>query len=341
MLLRRLYYGVKPFIPWTARMALRRVLARRTLRRSGDVWPILPSSSRPPAGWRGWPEGKSFAFILTHDVEDRVGLSQVETLARLEMEEGFRSSFNFVPEGDYRVGSALRNWLIENGFEVGVHGLYHDGKLYSSQAVFETRAKKINEYLREWDARGFRSPLMHHNLEWIHQLDIDYDASTFDTDPFEPQPDGVGTVFPYWISRPDGGGYAELPYTLVQDSTLFNVLQRRDIQTWTTKAEWTAAQGGMVLLNSHPDYMDFAGTGLDPRQYPMHLYRDFLRAVKSRFAGAYWHALPCEVADWIRPNGQRSVIERRRNAGKRSSTSPDSRALETAAAFGRIEPSAR
>jgi len=34
---------------------------------------------------------------------------------------------------------------------------------------------------------GFSLPSMHHNLEWIGELDIEYDASTFDTDPFEPQ----------------------------------------------------------------------------------------------------------------------------------------------------------
>ena len=32
-------------------------------------------------------------------------------------------------------------------------------------------------------------------------LNIAYDASTFDTDPFEPQPDGVNTIFPFWVPR--------------------------------------------------------------------------------------------------------------------------------------------
>ena len=76
---------------------------------------------------------------------------------------------------------------------------------------------------------------MLNNLDWLHDLDIAYDASTFDTDPFEPQPDGVGTIFPYWIPGPcapaseipntqlavSRPGYVELPYTLPQDSSLF------------------------------------------------------------------------------------------------------------------------
>ena len=50
-------------------------------------------------------------------------------------------------------------------------------------------------------------------------------ASTFDTDPIEPQPDGVRTIFPFLVERPDGSSYVELPYTLAQDSTLFLVLR--------------------------------------------------------------------------------------------------------------------
>jgi len=46
---------------------------------------------------------------------------------------------------------------------------------------------------------GFRAPAMHDNLEWISELNLEYDLSTFDTDPFEPQSDGVGTIFPFKV----------------------------------------------------------------------------------------------------------------------------------------------
>ena len=42
---------------------------------------------------------------------------------------------------------------------------------------------------------------MHHNLDWISELEIDYDMSTFDTDPFEPMPQGAGTIFPFIAVR--------------------------------------------------------------------------------------------------------------------------------------------
>ena len=202
----RFYYQVKPFVPWAIRIAVRRWFAVRKRRRLNDIWPILPGSDRPPAGWPGWPDSRQFAFLLTHDVEGPDGLARVRPLAELEMSLGFRSSFNFIPEGDYRVSAELRAWLVSHGFEVGVHDLYHDGRLFASQDRFREHARKINHYLKEWHATGFRAGFMLHNLVWQHDLNVLYDASTFDTDPFEPQPDGVGTIFPFWVPGERGEG---------------------------------------------------------------------------------------------------------------------------------------
>ena len=47
MVRQRLYYSVKPFIPATVRLTLRRIHARGIRRRCGDVWPIMPGSERP------------------------------------------------------------------------------------------------------------------------------------------------------------------------------------------------------------------------------------------------------------------------------------------------------
>ena len=75
-------------------------------------------------------------------------MSRVEQLMNLELKHGFRSCFNFVPEGEYRVPDAVREMLDQAGFEVGVHGLEHDGKLYSSKANLAAKALRIKEYLR-------------------------------------------------------------------------------------------------------------------------------------------------------------------------------------------------
>ncbi len=207
MLRRRLYYIAKPYLPWRLRMLIRRVVARRKLRACRDLWPILDSAGVALPGWPGWPDGKRFAFVITHDVEGPDGLEKCRRLAELELQFGFRSSFNFIPEGSYSVPADLRAWLAENGFEVGVHDLHHDGKLFDSKSGFEARARRINHYLQDWKAVGFRAGFMLRNLDWYHQLKIQYDASTFDTDPFEPMPDGAGTIFPFWVNSPAAGEF--------------------------------------------------------------------------------------------------------------------------------------
>jgi glycosyltransferase involved in cell wall biosynthesis len=321
VLARRLYYFAKPLLPRSVQIWLRRLHARRALARSRHRWPIDPKAGAAPANWPGWPEGKRFALILTHDVEGQRGIERVRRLAELEMELGLRSSFNFIPEGGDPVPAELRAWLVENGFEVGVHDLYHDGKLYSSREHFRECAQKINRYTKEWGAAGFRSGFMLHNLDWTHDLDIEYDASTFDTDPFEPQPDGVGTIFPFWVPAPKGtgengskAGFVELPYTLVQDFNLFVVLGEKTADIWRQKIDWIVARGGMALLDTHPDYMAFDGAPPRHDEFPVERYRDFLIHVRDHYADSYWPALPRDVARYYMSACSRQPAARPRRA---------------------------
>ena len=201
-----------------------------------------------------------------------------------------------------RFREELRNYLTENGFEVGVHGLNHDGKYYNSRAIFRERALKINRYIRDWGSVGFRSPSMLHNLAWLHDLDIQYDSSTFDTDPFEPQPDGVGTIYPFWVPSGNGtAGYVEIPYTLPQDFTLFILMRHKNIDIWKRKLDWIASKGGMALMLTHPDYVNFNGTRpVEEKNTPQVITKNFLNYVKTRYRGQYWQPLPREVAKIIR-----------------------------------------
>lgn len=298
-----LYYSLKPFIPQLWRRALRRRMVQRQRDTFREHWPITPGSQVPPPDWPGWPEGKRFAVVLTHDVESGVGVAKCQELMQREMEMGFRSSYNFVPEGSYCTPRKLRDDLVANGFEVGVHDLRHNGRLYRSRAQFCRNAKRINQYLADWNAVGFRSGFMLHNLDWLHELDLEYDASTFDTDPFEPQPEGRHTIFPFWVPRlPLNGhsaGYVELPYTLPQDSTLFLLLRERSIEIWKKKVDWIAEHGGMVLLDTHPDYMAM-GSPASQDEYPVQFYLELLEYLRSRYQDQYWHVLPKDVARWVR-----------------------------------------
>jgi peptidoglycan/xylan/chitin deacetylase (PgdA/CDA1 family) len=297
--MKKIFYILKPLIPRSVQIYLRRILVYFQRKKFENVWPILHSASEKPDYWKGWPEGKQFAFILTHDVELQGGHDKCKQLLQHEKELGFISSFNFVPER-YKVSQELRKYISEEGFEVGVHGLYHDGKLFSSKEIFDERAKQINNYIKEWNSKGFRAPAMHHNLEWIKELNIEYDLSTFDTDPFEPQSDGVGTIFPFWI---EGNGtknsYVELPYTLVQDFTLFILMREKSIRIWKEKLDWIAKNGGMALLNVHPDYLNFDNKNR-LEEFPVKYYLDFLKYVLENYSGKYWNALPSHVANYFK-----------------------------------------
>ncbi len=242
----------------------------------------------------GWPEGKKFALILTHDVDTQQGHDNCLQLAEMEKRMGFRSSFNFVAE-DYKVSQKLQNDLRTNGFEIGQHNIHHKNP-FTSKEHFQKLATKINHYLKEWNAVGFHSPSMYHNLEWMHELNIEYDASTFDTDPFEPQPDGVGTIFPFWVSgNSNQKGYVELPYTLPQDFLLFILMRQKNIDIWKKKLDWIAENGGMALFISHPDYIDFNNNS-HYEKYPVKYYEEFLTYIKDRYKDQYWHALPRDMA---------------------------------------------
>ena len=61
-----------------------------------------------------------------------------------------------VRRNEQHIGRELRDELTSNGFEVGVHDLHHDGKLYRNRASFADKATRINRYLEEWEAAGFR-----------------------------------------------------------------------------------------------------------------------------------------------------------------------------------------
>jgi hypothetical protein len=174
------------------------------------------------------------------------------------------------------------------------------------------KAQQINRYMKDWGASGFRSGFMLHNLDWLGDLDAAYECSTFDTDPFEPQPDGTGTIFPFWVEKSKNkseikskseseAGYLELPYTLPQDSTVFILLKEKHPDIWFQKLDWIAKHGGMALLNVHPDYICFDGETPSEQTFPAECYARFLEYARQRYGDCVWHVLPRELAAYAAP----------------------------------------
>lgn len=297
---RRLFYFLKPVIPRRLQIFVRRRVAVRKRYQFRATWPINPEAGAPPDKWTGWPDNKKFALIIAHDVDTERGYDRCLRLLRLDKQLGFRSTFNFVPLA-YEVSPLLRAKLAQEGFSVGVHGSDHKGTIFLDRQHFEKHAPCINHYLRSWNSRGFHSPSMLRQSDWISEFEIDYSCSTFDTDPFEPQPEGVSSIFPLGIrSQNNELQYIELPYTLPQDHCLFIILKERSIRIWKEKLDWICSKGGMAFINTHPDYMNFEGSRCTLEEYPVDYYRAFLEYIKDRYDGTYWHVLHQDMADFWR-----------------------------------------
>jgi hypothetical protein len=54
----------------------------------------------------------------------------------------------------------------------------------------------------------------------------------------------------------------------------------------------------MALVDVHPDYLCFDGTMPGSREYPVTHYKSFLEYVSRQYDGAFWNAMPREVAQF-------------------------------------------
>ncbi|HEV7641856.1 MAG TPA: hypothetical protein VGO39_13390 [Gaiellaceae bacterium] len=292
------YYRVRPAIPRRMQIALRRLVSKLQARSQFPRWPLetglhdlyellfglLGELGQEPIPWIApWPDDYSWALVLTHDVETRRGYEQLDLLRDVEIARGRRSSWNFVARR-YAVDDEVVRRLTDEGFEIGVHGLHHDGRDLEPSVVGE-RLPAMRAAAERWGATGFRAPATRRVWEVIPTLGFDYDSSYPDTDPFEPDGGGCCTWLPFF-----NGQTVELPITLPQDHTIFTILQQTDESLWRQKADKLRRRGGLALLITHPDYMLEA----EPRA----AYDRFLAAYASD--GTAWAALPREVSSWWR-----------------------------------------
>jgi len=298
----QVYYAVKRLIPRGLLLSARRVFVRRAGLPEFPKWPLdesvdrlmrfyalclLTTDGTPRASFRWfWPHSHHAALMLTHDVESADGLRLATEIADLEEERGFRSSFNIVGD-EYPIDMGIVRELDSRGFEIGLHGLHHDRSLFSSREEFERQLPGLRHAARKLGAIGFRSPSTHRVVEWLPELPVSYDTTMFHSDPYEPQPGGCCTLWPFRL-----GPLVELPYTLPQDHTLFTLLRERSAQRWLTMVDEIEARHGLIHCLSHPD----AGYLGEPDKRSF--YVQFLDALAERHH--LWRALPRDIASWWR-----------------------------------------
>jgi hypothetical protein len=293
------YYRARPLLPRAVQIWLRRRFARLQARSSFPRWPVETClhdffdlmlailaglAGEPVPCIAPWPNGHTWAFVLTHDVEHAQGVTAARRVIDLERAHGLRSSWNLVPKR-YETDPAFVSHLNNLGFEVGVHGIHHDGRDLESLSTWQQRLPAAHEAAERWNAVGFRSAACHRHPDWMRSLHFDYDSSWPDTDPFEPQTGGCCTWLPFF-----NGELVELPMTLRQDHTLFVILGEQDETAWVRKANFLRERGGMALIDTHPDYL------VEERIF--NAYAGFLERYSDDATA--WQALPREVSAWWR-----------------------------------------
>jgi hypothetical protein len=210
---------------------------------------------------------------------------------------GIKSAFQVVPEERYHVQQAGLNSIKDRGFELNVHDLNHDGNLLTDRDEFLRRASAINRYGKQFGALGFRSAVLYRNIDWYDALDFSYDMSVPNVAHLDPQRGGCCTVFPFF-----NGKLLELPVTMSQDYSLFNILNDYSIGLWKKQIALIRKKHGLMQMIVHPDYI--------LEEAPRRVYAELLGYLADfRSKGETWIALPGEVAAWWRLRSELQLVK--------------------------------
>ena len=311
-ILRMMYYFVRPLLRTSVRRHLQKMYLRGWDKIPFPGWPVDATVDRVhqkllalslraqgleeiPFIWF-WPEGFSSCAIMTHDVEGESGRDFCGRLMDLDESFGIRSAFQVVPEDRYSVSKNFLDSITSRGFEVNVHDLKHDGRLYAEHTEFLRRAKRINNYAREYGAQGFRSGILYRNADWFGAFEFSYDMSLPNVAHLDPQRGGCCTVMPFFIGR-----IVELPLTCTQDYTLFQILGDFSINLWKKQIALVRENHGLISFIVHPDYI------IEPRARDTYkALLEFLARLREK--DRVWTTLPRDVADWWRQRSKMDLV---------------------------------
>jgi hypothetical protein len=323
VVLKDAYYFLRPITPESIRSKVQRMYFRGWKNISFPRWPIdltvdhllrnllfLLLQNAPEEGipfiWF-WPDGLSSCAVMTHDVETNVGLDFCSALMDIDESWGIKSSFQLVPQERYRVPAALLSEMKTRGFEVNIHDLNHDGRLFRDHETFLSRVAMINDYARAYGAAGFRAGAMYRQPDWFGALKVSYDMSIPNSAHMEPQRGGCCTVMPFFV-----GDILELPLTTTQDWALFNVLRDYSPELWKRQVKIISTVHGMSSFIAHPDYL------ISPRAQTVYL-RLLSDLANLRSERNLWIATPGEVDRWWR---ERAEMRLWRSRGEWAITGP-------------------
>ena len=310
----RMYYWVRPILPVIIRKYLQRVRLNGWSKLQFPRWPVDRSVDnlmrelmlvalkakgleRIPFVWF-WPEGASGCVLMTHDVETKAGRDFCSSLMDLDDKHGIKASFQVIPEERYEVSQAFVDEIWERGFDVAVHDLNHDGLLFRSHNEFVSRARRINDYGKQFRATGFRSAVLYRKQPWYEHLQFEYDMSVPNVAHLDPQRGGCCTVMPFFI-----GDILEIPVTTTQDYTLFHILNDYSLDLWEQQIDLILKNNGLISFIVHPDYVIHT-----PERKAYEKLLSYLSSLRDE--RNLWFPVPSEVNRWWRQRAQMRLVER-------------------------------
>jgi len=309
----RLYYQLRPLLGVAVRKHLQRVRLSGWEKIAFPSWPVdrsveglmetamtlllkaQPESSIPFIWF--WPGQASACAMMTHDVEGQHGLDFCDELMDIDDSFAIKSAFQLIPEGREKEWRGAAAKMRGRGFEVNLHDLNHDGRLFADKDTFLRQARRINRYTREFGCDGFRSGAMYREQAWFDAFEFSYDMSVPNAAHLEPQRGGCCTVMPYFV-----GNILELPLTTIQDYSLFHILDDYSTTLWKEQIRLIRQHHGLISIIAHPDYL----TGRRERAVYVELL-GHLHELRERHA--VWIALPGEINRWWR-NRQQLTLTR-------------------------------
>ena len=295
------------FVPGRVRLALFRWMTRaRGAARAGagfPEWPVTKAVETVRWAFLGcwtraggevtraarWPQGKSYAFCLSHDIDTAAGLARVPEIAGIEAQLGVSATW-FLLGHRYRLNHELLDRLRRQGHEIGLHGDRHDNRIaYASRGAIVARLARCAELVGRHGVSGFRAPSLLETplLREVLRASFRYASQTPDceVDALIAPRRGCATCFPF-----EKHGLLEIPITLPMEDKLLSagLDQAQILELWRRKLAWVREVGGLAQLAVHGE---------------PHLFdrcRRAFQAILKELAedGTAWRANLGDVARW-------------------------------------------
>ncbi|GEM_PF-6791871 len=236
-----------------------------------------------------YPEGREFAFLMTHDVDSEYGQKKIQGLLDIEENSGLRSCSFFVP-ASYQLNHRLLESMISKGHEIGCHDVRHDTKIaFTSESNIRREFEGIRGFVRAFDVKGFRAAgfLRTQSLMTVVSETFKYDSSIPEKR-IMPYLNGCFRQHPFNMFN----GLLEIPMTLPSDGELLSLGFSVDeiFEIWRSKIQILSLINGCAVFLNHPEI------GFSDGKEMTALYEKFLGTVIADFKP--WICLPRELSDW-------------------------------------------